>query len=396
MAILASLFAVAGRFLGRALTMALGWASILLFGRVPESKQTLLAAISFGSLAWLVAVVGVALPDVGTFLLAAVPAPDWVPEAWVRLAMLAAVLLVPPLIGIGSIVLLDAGERPGGAGLVAQVLRGYPYAAVLALTIAFMALVAPALKLRSLARRWQDAHIPVVIRPGGYERVARDVERALDEAGLAVERRTAPRVLEVPSKLLEKVAGRGIASLVPDRLIVLAGPNLEVLLYPSDVNVAGKRAELARARAAIASRLTFSAAYLTTTRESQAIEERLERLVGLARLDGTGAAVETELADIDRALAALTVAYDEWEVLYRLRLQVERDLLRGSLPAVAASEPPPVIAPRVRSHPGERGRLGEALGAGIAGVAVAILRLVSRRTARRNRNTAARGRSARA
>jgi len=36
-----------------------------------------------------------------------------------------------------------------------------------------------------------------------------------------------------------------------------------------------------------------------------------------------------ELVEIDRALATLEVPADEWETLYRIRLQVERDLLAG-------------------------------------------------------------------
>ena len=34
------------------------------------------------------------------------------------------------------------------------------------------------------------------------------------------------------------------------------------------------------------------------------------------------------LEDVDARLASLVVPYEEWEVLYRQRLQVERDLLR--------------------------------------------------------------------
>jgi len=74
-AILASIFALAGRFLGRVLIMALGWATILLFGRIPQSKQLLLSMVTLGSLAWVVALIGVLVPDAGTFLVAAVPVP---------------------------------------------------------------------------------------------------------------------------------------------------------------------------------------------------------------------------------------------------------------------------------------------------------------------------------
>jgi hypothetical protein len=49
-----------------------------------------------------------------------------------------------------------------------------------------------------------------------------------------------------------------------------------------------------------------------------------------------------ELAQVDRALATLEVPYEEWEVLYRLRLQVERDLL--ALRARVEARPSPVAA----------------------------------------------------
>ncbi|MBA3778099.1 MAG: hypothetical protein H0X16_02105 [Chloroflexi bacterium] len=102
-----------------------------------------------------------------------------------------------------------------------QVLRGYPYAAVLAFRLLFMAVIAPLRKVRSIAKRWADAHIGVVIKPGGYERVAADLEHALDQAGLGISRRRAPRVLEAPAKLLGAVAGPGVERLVPDHLLAL-------------------------------------------------------------------------------------------------------------------------------------------------------------------------------
>ena len=50
MAILAPIFAFAGRFIGKLLNMAFGWASTLLFGRVPQSKQLLLSGISLAAI----------------------------------------------------------------------------------------------------------------------------------------------------------------------------------------------------------------------------------------------------------------------------------------------------------------------------------------------------------
>ncbi|MBA2570236.1 MAG: hypothetical protein H0V04_03535 [Chloroflexi bacterium] len=195
--------------------MALGWATILLFGQVPESRRMLLSFITLGSLAWVATLVGVLVPDVGAFLVAAVPAPEGF-ESWVRLGMLAAALILPLLIGIGGLLILDPADRPKGMGMVVQILRGYLYAPVLAGVLASLFLEAPLRKLRSMAKRWDTAHVPMIVKPRGYERVVNDLEDALDAAGLDLQRRAASRALVMPAKLLAAVGGAGVAGLVPD------------------------------------------------------------------------------------------------------------------------------------------------------------------------------------
>ena len=72
-------------------------------------------------------------------------------------------------------------------------LRGYPYAAVLAVVILFLLVVAPIFKLRTIIKRWDDAHIPIVIKPDRYDRVASDLEAAVDGAGLDLRGASAAR-----------------------------------------------------------------------------------------------------------------------------------------------------------------------------------------------------------
>ena len=319
MALLAPLFAFAGRFIGKLLNMSFGWASTLLFGRVPQSMQLLLSGISLAAIAWVAALIGVILPDIGTVLLAFVPRPDWVPEGWLRLAMLVLALILPLVVGVAGMILLDPADRPSGLGRLGAVLRGYPYAAVLALVLLIMLIVAPVRKLRSILKGWNDEHVPVIVQPGGYDQVATDVEHALDSAGLDIARGRAPFVLELPSRLLAAVGGSSVRRLVPDKLIVLQNKSLEVTLHPSDIAISGKKENVARARAAIATRVTFTAAYMTTAEESQQVEDVLLAI-------SEGRAPGGAMAAVDDRLAQLTIPHDEWEVLYRQRLQVERDL----------------------------------------------------------------------
>ena len=328
MAIFAPLLAFVGRQVGRVVQMAFGWATILLFGRVPQDKQLLMAAVPLGSILWVVAVIGVVFPDVGTFLIAFIPTPDFVDEAWIRIAMLVLATLLPLAVGFAGLMLMHPDDRPAGiGGKIVQVLRGYPYAPVLALVILFLLIVAPIFKLRTIIKRWEDAHIPIVVQPGAYERVAEDLEAAVDAAGLDLERAGAPRVLEIPSRLLAAVGGNSVRRLVPDRVVMLRAKALEVTIHPSDVAVAGSKEAVARARAAIAARLTKTEAYLTSSKEGQEIEDTIRKV----HESGSRQAAVTALEKIDERLARLVIPYEEWEVLYRQRLQTERDLLRGTL-----------------------------------------------------------------
>jgi hypothetical protein len=332
MALLAPLIAFIGRQLGRLVQMVFGWATLMLFGRVPQSKQLLLAGVSAGAVLWILVLIGVAVPDAGTFMIAMVPAPDFMEDDWIRVGMLVLAVLLPLLIGIGGLMLMDPADRPEGlGGKVLQVLRGYPYTVVLAFVILFLLVVAPSYKVRTIVKRWEDAHIPIIVKPDGYEQVAAELEQAVDSAGLNLQRARAPRVLEVPSRLLATVGGESVRRLVPDRLVMLKAPSLEVTIHPSDVAVVGAKEAVARARAAIADRLTKTEAYLTIAEEAQEIEDELRRLRGIDPTDEAARAEAAEtLKSIDTRLARLVVPYEEWEVLYRQRLQIERDLLRAS------------------------------------------------------------------
>jgi hypothetical protein len=354
--------------------MSLGWASILLFGRVPKDREIFLAAITFGSVIWVVLIVGVALPAAGVFLLSFAPIPDWVDEGLVRVAMLAAVLVLPPVLSLATLKLLRPEDQPKGiAPMLLHLARGYPLAAGLALLLVFLGIIGLARKVGSLARRWTDTHIPIVVKPGGYEQLAADLDRAISDAGIDIEPRDAPAVMTVPGKLLATAAGTSVRGLLPDRLVRLVGKDLEVLIYPSDVAISGKRQTTARVQAALASRLTTAEAWLTMSADAQKIEDRLGHLAK-DRLDGVERA--EALASIDDQLATKELPYDEWEVLYRQRLQVERDLLLGNRPG---EEMPAAGGTAASGRPSNTGVVGlfrrDPVGTAFAAGGVALMAL---------------------
>jgi hypothetical protein len=368
MAILAALLALGSRFVGKILTTALGWASTMLFGRVPASRQYLLLAITFGSVIWVVLLIGVLLPGVGTFLLVFVPKQDVIPDATVRLIMLAGALIAPAVIG-GITLMLAPAERRSAGTIAAALARGYPLTALLAVLLVFLAGLAIASKAISLARGWTDAHVPLAVLPGRYDDVAADLDAAVTAAGLDVEPKVAPAYLAMPARWLAAVAGNSAASLVPDRLIRLEGRDIDILIYSMDLLVTGKPKAVARARAAMASRLTTAAAHLTVSAEAQAIEDRLAKLAHPDLADGADAgprpfddSVAAAFEAIDTELASMLIPYDEWEVLYRQRLQVERDLRAGAMAgeAVLGAAAPTAPAHGIAATIDELGRIARA------------------------------------
>jgi hypothetical protein len=391
MVLITGIAGLIGRFTGRVLNSALGWATVLLFGKVAQSRQILLLLVTLGSLAWAAALAGVLVPSVGTFLLAAVPAPDFVDPNWLRLGMLTVAIVLPLAIGVTSLFLVEPEHRPAGRALLPAVLRGYPFALLLAMTLVLLSAIALSTKVVSVARRWQDAHVPIVLKPGGYDRLIDELAEGLAAWDLPVTVAPAPRALAIPAHILAAVGGPGVRELVPRRLLALRRPGLRILVYPSDIAISGAKNSVLRGRAAIAIRLPRAPAYLTVSKESQQVEDRLlAAAAGVDRgVDPT--AIGAELAAVDRRLHELAVPFEEWETLYRQRVQIERDLLtrdrkRSPVPDEATGALRPALstmrdAPEDAAHRAPRAApawpewAAAAIGFGLIAVDVVLLAL---------------------
>jgi hypothetical protein len=335
---LGGVFAFLGRQLGKILSLAFAWATTALFGRVPANKQLYLSGMAGAALVWPVVLIGVLLPGIATFLLAFVTLPTWT-EPFVRPVMIALAVILPLAVGFLSTRLTELA--PTGRTLAIEVLRGIPYAAGLFVVLVWMIVLAPLARLRALLRRWDAAHVAIAVQPGGYATVVHDLAAALDRAGLPVTSHPAAWPYEVPGRVLAFFGGSRVAALVPDRLTVLRGAGIELTVHPMDLALAGRKGPLARGRAAIAQELTFTRANQTWSKEAQEIEDALARA---ARGDG-------ELEPIARRIATIELDYEQWEILYRLLLQVrlrtspvETDAL---VPAQAPIRPLGALAQRL-------------------------------------------------
>src|SRR3990170_6055376 len=172
-------------------------------------------------------------------LLAFVPEQDIVPEDVIRLIMLIGALVVPAVIGALTLMLSTPADRTAKR-IAESLVRGYPLTLLLSVLLIFLAGLGIFRKAQSVAKRWTDAHVPLVIEPGKYDEVASDLDRALETAGIDVVARDAPAAMSKPAKWLAAVAGGSAASLVPEKLIQLDGKDLDILIYPMDLLISGK------------------------------------------------------------------------------------------------------------------------------------------------------------
>ena len=330
------IFAFIGRQLGRVLTLAFNWATIVLFGRVRKDRQMFLSGMALTALLWPIVLAGIAFPSFATFLLGFVTVPDFA-KPWVRLTMLVLAILLPLINGALSTRLPDAGSRPKGRALVMTILRGYPNSLALFVVLVWMMIVAPLGKVRALIKRWEQVHVPIAVKPGAYDTVVSDLEGALDRDGVEVTRRRAPWMYELPGKVLALFGGSTVRALVPQELAQLVGDGLEMTLHPTDLSLLGGKVKLAHARAAIVRELTFTEAYQTWSKEAQELEDRLVK----------AANGEDDLDAIGKELKQRDLTYEEWEILYRLLMQVK---LRVSLTETDAMESREEAKPPLRER----------------------------------------------
>jgi len=319
-----SILGILGRALGRVLTSSLGWATSLLYGRVPKDHQVFVEAMFGASVLWAALVVLTLIPAVLGFVLTTTPFAPSLGLALLRALILGGLILLPLVVGLASLLVPANGQRPQGLAILGGLLRGYPLTILLAVVAVFLPLAGIARRIGSVRRGWADIHIPIVAKPAGYAALVDQVEAVLRRRDIRLERHPAPFLLEIPGRVLALVAGRDVADVLPDRMIELRGNELEVGVYPSDIVVSGKPAERLLARAAIMTGLAQAAVHFTTSAESQRVEDRIEVM---SRPSTPTLDALAEVQAIDGELARLDVPSDDWDILFRLRLQAERDVL---------------------------------------------------------------------
>jgi hypothetical protein len=361
MAIIQGILSLLSRSVGKIFSALFDWAVVALFGRVSGQRKMWLSGLMAAAAAWPVLVLGVVIPRIATLLVAFVPLSGSVSANVARAIWIALAVLVPITVGL-ALRLLAPPERRRGSWL-GSLARGFPI--TLALSAAFLVLLitVPVLRLVSAVRGRQDVHVPLVTTGESYDRAADVALQTLRRRGFEVVETQPPWWSALPAKLVHSVGRTGLASYVPQRTAYFRGGDLEIVLYPNALLLRGPVAKTARAHPFLVEALSGRPGMLqATSAEAQDIERQIQRIWTIYRQQPEAhrdsAVLRSRLDAIAADLAKRTLPFDEWQVVYRQLLQVDRAL--GGEPqiiegALGEDEAVPAAMAEAASNPATQG-----------------------------------------
>jgi hypothetical protein len=358
MAIVQTILALVSRSLGSIVSALFGWAVVALFGQTSNREKVWLSALVGAAAAWPILLLGIVWPRSATLILAFVPLSSRVPIWSIRLVWVLLALAVPFALGIA----LAARSRgtpptiPGTARVTElpwgptatrmtsithaplsrskgmRLLSGIPITLAVAASFFIVFVTTPVRRLLAIVRRQVDVQVPLVTDARGYELVAHEVAETLTRHGFEVWPVKPPWWMTAPSKILFRFGGPSFRDYVPERLACLRGPRLEVVLYASGLALRGSAQDTAWAHGLLVEALTDAPAYQTFDPGAQDVERQIRSVWAVFRQNPTAhvgaAALEARLDEIARDIRNLPVGYEEWQVVYRQALQLDR-ALRG-------------------------------------------------------------------
>jgi hypothetical protein len=315
---------IAWQAVSRSASFALGWATALYFGQVPGRQGRILAVVSLLSLAWLVILVGFGIPILGGAVLEATGLirQNFDVEPLHYLGLVAAILLMPP--GVAASVVhggfLDRRDVATWAHLVPV---SYPATFMLGLSVLQMVVFTPVLLFQRWRRKRKLVQVPFIMRDDtDDEDLLEAVKTALNAAGIEdyrVEEATGPK--SWPMRTVAFPARHLLGAVVRGEPIRVVDGDIEVLAYATNIAINGPKERAYELRAAVEREVAFCNAYLTWNDEAQELEDELMAADGQA--NGDLDHLRLQLDGIQRRIDRASLNSEEWNVLYRLRLQVE-------------------------------------------------------------------------
>ena len=310
-------------------SFALGWATALYFGQVPGSQGRILAVVSLVAAGWVIVIIGFAIPIFSGAALeaAGVIERNFDVEAIHYLGLVAAIVLAPPAVA-GALVIGEFREERSVAAWLRIVPVSYPATFLLGLAVLEMVAFTPFLLIQRWRQKRSLVQVPLVMKEGtDDDDLVNAVRASLASIGIddvSVTEATGPKAW--PMRTVGFAARHLLGAVVRGEPMRLAADGLEILAYATNVAILGPTEDAYRVRAAVERELAFCDAYLTWSDDSQEFEDELMAVGESA--DGDVDGLRRKLDEVQQRMDVASLNSEEWNVLYRLRLQVEQAATR--------------------------------------------------------------------
>ena len=316
-------FFIIARALGKATTFSLGWATSLFFGQIPGGKERVVSMLSAIAFAWLlITYVGGGFAAAILLLHATGHAAldDPVIGDGRMQAVALGIVLLPPLLTY----IAEKSDLTEPFSLVRWLRRlptSYPVALSLGVGVALMLVIGPIVLLRRRRAGKRTHHIPVLVAEGRFSELVADIADELERAtGKKPVVGALGGLWAMPMHTMRYAGERLFGSIVRDHPVLVVAGDVEVAAHATDVNVTAPAKDAYWLRAALYKRFGLGRMYLTWSADTQALERRLWTI----HLDGrsTKAELRKKLDRLEHDIDHAAIGSDEWNVLYRVVLQL--------------------------------------------------------------------------
>ena len=316
---------IAWQAVSRSASFALGWATSLYFGQVPGRQGRMLSVVSLIAAGWVVLVLGFAIPIfTGAALEAAgVIEDNFDVEAIHYIGLVAAMLGIPPLIA-GITVWGEFHEERDIGTWLRLIPMSYPSTAMLGASVLQMVAFTPYILFQRWRAKRKFVQVSLVMREGTDDddlvEALRDALGSIGIDNVSATEASGPKVW--PMQTVGFAAKHLLGAIVRgDPMRLRANDDLEIYAYATNISIQGPKEDTYRVRAAIERKLGFHKAYLTWNDHAQELEDAL--LEAHEAANGNIDTIRERLDEIQERMDTASLNSEEWNVLYRRRLQVE-------------------------------------------------------------------------
>jgi hypothetical protein len=308
-------------------SFALGWATAIYFGQVPGKQGSILAAVSLASAAWVILLLGFAVPLLAGAAMDAAGLIDrnFSVQPIHVLSLAAALILGPPAIA-GATVWGDFHAERSARQWARMLPACYPATASLGLGVIQMVIFTPFLLVQRLVKKHALLQTAVSLRDDATDddlvAVVRDALQHVGDDEVRADE--APPLLAWPMLTVGFAARHLVGAVVRGEPMQLRANGLQVFAYATNVAVLGPSTDAHRVRAELARELPFHNARVTWSDDAQEVEDAV---MAAYRADEGADRLHRRLDEVQERLDVTDLAPDEWNLLYRLRLQVEHRVL---------------------------------------------------------------------